>query len=198
VARGGSEAKESKLRELFSRATAEAAGSGRYREFVAELHRVYRPAVEKYVAKNAPTACVEDICNETWAAVPQALERFRGESSFWSWLVTIATYKTRDELRRRKKVKPNAISSVISKLLLEASSTERPSRKVARAEKDERVREVLQQLSPDEQKLVRLCYYESLTVVEIARELKLSTDAVKQRLHRVREHIESMLPSSVG
>ena len=47
-------------------------------------------------------AVVEDIAQEVFIKAYEALDRFRFESSFYTWVYRIAVNKSRDELRKRK------------------------------------------------------------------------------------------------
>ena len=71
---------------------------------------VFRYLVERYQEKvrniiysifNEPDL-VDDISQEVFIKVFQALPNFRFESSFYTWLYRIAVNKCRDELRKRK------------------------------------------------------------------------------------------------
>ena len=45
---------------------------------------------------------VDDLAQEVFIKVYEALPKFRFESSFYTWLYRIAVNKSRDELRKRK------------------------------------------------------------------------------------------------
>ena len=69
------------------------------------------------------TAVVDDIAQEVFIRVYEALPRFRFESSFYTWLYRITINKSRDELRKRKTRKFFSLHS-----MLDASNVELQSK----------------------------------------------------------------------
>ncbi len=72
--------------------------------------RAFRTLVERYEERIHnllrgmfhDTAAVDDLVQEIFIKVYEALPRFRFESSFYTWLYRIAVNRSRDEIRRRK------------------------------------------------------------------------------------------------
>jgi RNA polymerase sigma factor (sigma-70 family) len=62
------------------------------------------PALRQYVESHSPTAWVEDIFQDTLAALAQSLHRFCGKSDaqFWNWCYHVARNRRNDRLRRRE------------------------------------------------------------------------------------------------
>src|SRR5260221_461235 len=48
----------------------------------------------------------EDVVQETWIRVVSGLKRFRGDSSFGTWVVAIGLNAARDHLRKRGRAGP--------------------------------------------------------------------------------------------
>ncbi len=160
------------------------------------MFRFYRNEVRAAVRAHGPTLSepgLEDACGATWADVPESLERFRGDSSFYTWLVKIAAHKAIDELRQAKGDRHDPLPDLISKLIaFQAPSQERPSRKVAREEMNQLVKEIIAQLEPDDRELVLLHYGRGLSAADIARERGAASNTVVQRLVRLRHRVKKL------
>jgi RNA polymerase sigma-70 factor (ECF subfamily) len=184
---------EARLRELFARATAEGRiRAARFDAVAAEMYRAYHRDVEAIAVKRrVPDSRVDDVCSSTWTAVPKALETFKGEGSFYSWLAGIVTKKVLDEFRSAKRRKYDRLSGAIVQLCAQAPapSHERPSRQAAQAEIDRRVRHALAQLEPEERELLLLHYEEGESAADIARAQGLKPNTVAQRLVRARDRM---------
>ena len=69
-----------------------------------ELVRRHGPAVGRFLySSGALAGDIEDLVQETLFRAFRALDRWRGDASFRSWLFTIAGSLTRDAFRRRKR-----------------------------------------------------------------------------------------------
>jgi RNA polymerase sigma-70 factor (ECF subfamily) len=183
---------EAKLRDLFVRASAAAAETDPFRAIAAEMFRAYRDDLQRFVAKSFPKSPVDDVCSATWEVLPRTLKDFKGDSSFHTWLLRIARHKAMDEVRRVKGKRPTALHDIISKLAPPAPSRERPSREVARAEMNELVRGIINQLEPDDQELLLLHYGEGQSAADIARARGVPPNTVAQRLVRTRNRVRKL------
>jgi RNA polymerase sigma-70 factor (ECF subfamily) len=191
-----SDTAEAKLRELFAQASADVtAGPARFRAVVTEMYRAYKDEVPAAVRSRVPKLSesrIEDVCGATWEVIPKALEGFRGESSFYTWLLHIAANKALDDLRRKDN-RNDALPDLISKLIaFQAPSQERPSRKVAREEMNQVVKDIIAQLEPDDRELLLLHYGEGQSAADIARARGLPPNTVAQRLVRTRNRVKKL------
>jgi RNA polymerase sigma-70 factor, ECF subfamily len=68
-----------------------------------ELVRRHAAALSRFLfSSGAGAGDIDDLVQETLFRAFRALERWRGEASFRSWLFTIASNLLRDEFRKRK------------------------------------------------------------------------------------------------
>lgn len=68
-----------------------------------ELVRRHGPPVARFLASaGADGSEIDDLVQETYFRAFRALESWRGEAAFRSWLLTIANNLLRDQYRRRK------------------------------------------------------------------------------------------------
>jgi RNA polymerase sigma-70 factor, ECF subfamily len=137
---------------------------------------------------------VEDLTQETFVRVLRALPNFDpgGTASLTTWILTIATRMTLNELRRP-----------------ESARLDREPISEARAEADSERKRLGEAIAagvaalPDAQRAVLvLREYHDLDYTEIAAVLELDVGTVKSRLSRaraaLREHLTSMMPELGG
>jgi RNA polymerase sigma-70 factor (ECF subfamily) len=161
---------ESSLLERLRRGEAAAA-----REFFelysARIHRFILHALGP-----AGQADAEDILQETFMAMAEALPFFRGQSSLFTFACAIAHRKTvsfiRTRARRGELMRDHTLEAV-------RSIIDPPS--------DPDLKNALAALSSDHREVLILKYVEELPVGEIASVLTLSEHAVESRLARARK-----------
>lgn len=150
------------------------------------LWKQHGSAVERYVRFRIDRPHdVEDVLQEVLAAGCAGYAALHDESRFRSWLIGIAKNKCADWLRRkyRRPELPLEDAEHIGVI---------PRRFAALA--DDLVTDTLLRLSPQDQQVLRLCYWHDLPLNEIARRLGIPVGTVKSRLHHARERFRSAYP----
>ena len=127
----------------------------------------------------------EDLMQETFFKVYRNLHRFRGASSFRTWLFQIALNTARNELRRRSR------RPAVSDVPLDAwSETLGADVTVEQAWDEHILRPGLENawsgLRPDQQELLRLKDLEGRSYAEIAGLMGVALSACKMRVQRAR------------
>lgn len=127
----------------------------------------------------------EEILQETLISVTQSLSTFKGKSSFFTWVCGIANHEVADYYRK-KKIKTFLFSHFpfLENLVSEALG---PEEKLLKDELRKEVKETLARLSEGYSLILRLKYYNGLSMTEIAQKLHLTVKAVESRLSRARE-----------
>jgi RNA polymerase sigma-70 factor (ECF subfamily) len=125
-----------------------------------------------------------DVAQEAFLKAYRALDGFKREARFSSWLYQIATNLCRDRLRRRK-----TRATVSLEALEETGPTmveTRPSAHERLLERDlaRAVRRAIQTLPEEQREVVILKEYQELTFLEIAQALDVPVSTVKTRLYR--------------
>ncbi len=137
------------------------------------------------------TAVVDDIAQEVFIRVYEALPRFRFESSFYTWLYRITINKSRDELRKRKTRKFFSLHS-----MLDASNVELQS-KIRVFPDDNSAKELvnkgLQQLPEKFRIPIILKDIDGLSYEEMAEIMQCEIGTVKSRLSRARAMLRKIL-----
>jgi len=127
----------------------------------------------------------QEVVQDTFLKAYRHLSRFRGESSFSSWLYRIAWNTALSYLRKHRAApRPIALEEerIADKAPFEGEDTPRQEQ-LARLER------AMEYLSPGERTLLWLFYHEEQPVRAIAHILSLSEGQVKTRLHRVRKKL---------
>jgi RNA polymerase sigma-70 factor (ECF subfamily) len=143
-------------------------------------------------------ADAEDAAQEAFLKAFRNLAKFRGESKFGTWLVSITLNEARSRLRSKKNIKMESLDETpdeqgnVSPALLR-DWREIPSEALERKE----VRLLLQQAISDLQPIYREVFLlrdvEELSVSESAEALGISIASVKVRLHRARMMLQKKL-----
>jgi RNA polymerase sigma-70 factor, ECF subfamily len=136
----------------------------------------------------------EDALVVTFHHAWRARDTFRGEASDKTWLYRIATRVALDLLRRRGRHARHTVSTGET-LLGESWSAEAADPAEAllssegAAETRRAVRQAMGRLSPEEQRLLQLYYFDGYKYEEISSLLGIPYTKVRGRLHRIRHLI---------
>jgi RNA polymerase sigma-70 factor (ECF subfamily) len=139
-----------------------------------------------------------DLTQETFIKAFQAIGRFRGKSSFFTWIYRIAVNTTVTFLKKRNRRRYISYENIDE----EASSSEIVERLTAsnRSEKgalvselQEKLNDALQKLSLKHRTVVILHEIEGLEHAEIAEITKVSVGTVRSRLHYAKQQLQAYL-----
>ncbi len=159
-------------------------GGGRMERFEAALTEHSR-AIERFVRfRIANPADAEDVLQEVYAAAVAGYAALRDAEHVKPWLIGIARNKCMDFLRRKYRR---------SEIPLDDAEHFAVTPSFARSH-DSPVLDTLEQLSPQDQTILRLCYFQQLPQQEIARQLGIPLGTVKSRLHAARERFRAAFP----
>lgn len=125
-----------------------------------------------------------DITQESLIGIANGIRRLNDPGKFRSWAFSIVSNKSRDWVRRqaRERTLPNLTEA--NPESIEETSPERSG---------DLLREALSLLEKDDRELLRLHYYEGLSLLEIATIESIPTGTVKSRLFTAREHLRLKL-----
>jgi len=155
------------------------------------VHNEFQPRIRRYLARLAGPGEAEDLTQETFARVSQALVGFRGEAALSTWIYRIATNVARDRARspgfqlQARAAAPEALAALATAPAIEQD--------IASWEMSECVRDYVDQLPADYRTVMVLSELEELPDREIAEILGISLETAKIRLHRARARLRQML-----
>ena len=127
-----------------------------------------------------------DVCQETFLRAFRALDGFKGQAKFSSWLYRIALNLCRDWLRRERRAPfvptPDGVDLV--ELAGEGEGVERVDEIVAREDLSRAVARAMRSLPEEQRTAIVLKEYQGLTFQEIADLQQCPLSTVKTRLYQ--------------
>ena len=133
----------------------------------------------------------DEAAQDSFVAALRALDTFRGEAAFTTWLYAITINVCRARLRRRRT--QTRLKAALRAVLRLRSNMPDPEAAALREESDARVWQAVSALDEKHRLPVILRYYHDLSIAEIARTLKINEGTVHSRLHAARERLRVML-----
>jgi RNA polymerase sigma-70 factor, ECF subfamily len=179
------------------------AKAGKYEAFEALVHRYERKIYNVAYRLSGNRGDAEDVLQETFLKAFENLKKFRGESSFYTWVMRIAVNATL--IRFRKSSHPSTIT--IDELDESPEGfhpravvkwEENPEQKYSRLESERILRRAILRLPPIYRTVFWLRDVEEFSNADVARMLKLSVFAVKSRLMRARMELREQLTAYYG
>lgn len=156
---------------------------GGSREHADELYGAYFPRVYGFALRRlGDPHAAQDVTQEVFAAVFQALPSWRRESSLLAWIYGVTRHMVARHARVRSFGEPDP--EAVALLPDRSPGTERvveARRRVARCHSA-----VASRLTPLELEIFQLKYLAQSSIAEIAEVVDKSPDAVKSHLYRIR------------
>ena len=160
------------------------------------LVRRYQTRVVNYAAAMVrDTGEAEDVAQETFIRAYRSLRRFRGESSFKTWLYTIATNTARtalDQRRRRERVADQSLDDDAQTVTAGSVPSALPDAETTLMTRDA-IDRALATLSDDLRVAVVLRDVEGLDYKEIATVTGAPIGTVESRIFRARQQLRTLL-----
>ena len=141
----------------------------------------------------------EDLAQETFLRVFKSASRYEPKASFKSWLYTIATNLSKNEIRNRNRRNTYFIADLIEEgetvydSGFMADTRYQPDILYEKKERQQLIRKALNQLPENQRLALTLVTYQELSYEEIAEVLKCSLGAVKSLIHRARQNMKKLL-----
>ncbi|MGB0165744.1 MAG: RNA polymerase sigma factor, partial [Luteibaculum sp.] len=140
----------------------------------------------------------EDLLVEIFAKAFRKLHTFQPNSSFSSWLSTIAKNHTLDYLRKKRPHKVSIDAAMDSDdestpYLELADEDPTALDQLIVAERNKRIRKIVDRLKPKYRRLIELRYYDELSYEEIAKTLNIPLGTVKAQLFRARDLLSQVV-----
>ncbi len=144
----------------------------------------------------------EDVAQEVMLRAWQGISRFRGQSSYFTWLYRIAVNEANRALDKRAR-RPAGVPIGADELQLPTSPVDDPSRQAENSELRQALAGALAQLPPPLRTAIVLRDVEGLSTQEAAEIAGVSQAAFKSRLHQARLRAraavgDQTLPASGG
>lgn len=141
-----------------------------------------------------------DVAQESFLKAFHSLRYFKGQSSFYTWLYSIALNQGRNFLRKRKRENSFSLDDDVKGNPLEKNDEladrgldSDPVRRANLTDLRRKLEHALAQLSPAHQEVVNLSDIQGLSHAEIAQRLDISEGTVRSRLHYAHRQLQSLL-----
>ncbi len=148
-------------------------------------------AIRRFFRNKAELSEVEDLIQRTFLACVESRDRFRGDSSFRTYLYVVARNELYGHVRRRTRDEVRAGLDFTVRSLFDLGLS--PSKVVAKREAHELVLEALRRIPVDQQILLELYYWERVPGPELARILEVAPPTVRTRLYRARDALRKQM-----
>jgi len=140
---------------------------------------------------------IEDIAQEVFVRAYRAIDGFRGESAFYTWLYRIAINTAKNYLVAQSRRPPNTDVEAVDAELTEAGASLRdigtPEANLLSQELATKVTEAVQSLPEDLRTAITLRELEGLSYEEIAVVMECPIGTVRSRIFRAREAIDFLV-----
>jgi len=131
----------------------------------------------------------DELVQATFLACVRARDQFRNDSSFRTYLFTIARHELYRLLRNRHRDNERLDFELSS--IAELVST--PGTRAARNQEHRRLLEALQRLPVAQQTLLELHYWEDMDIGELAEVFDVTATTIRTRLYRARNALRAVI-----
>ncbi|MBN1404371.1 MAG: sigma-70 family RNA polymerase sigma factor [Opitutales bacterium] len=167
------------------------------------LTRKYRERIFSIVYNiTANREDAADLTQEAFIRAFTSIARFKGKSSFFTWLYRIAVNATLSHVKRHRMRRFFSFENINEEMapteIVEVLAHKHAGdRSAGLSELQEKLNEALQKLSPKHRTVVILFEIEGLNHQEIAQIMKTSEGTVRSRLHYAKQELQAFLQDYV-
>jgi RNA polymerase sigma factor (sigma-70 family) len=156
-----------------------------------DLFARYFDALRRFFRNKVGDADGQDLIQRTLLETVRSAPSFRGESSFRTFLFTIARRELCHHVRRKqRKISAAEVDMSVSSV---ADLGLSPSSYAVNMQQHTRILAAMREIPLDFQITLELHYWEQLEPAELAEVLGIAKTTVRTRLHRAREALRSRL-----
>ncbi|YCM46225.1 sigma-70 family RNA polymerase sigma factor [Verrucomicrobiaceae bacterium 227] len=139
-----------------------------------------------------------DLLQDIFAKAYRSLKRFRGKSSFYTWVYAIATNMTLNFLKKRKRRSTWSLDVMDSGLqndeaMIDIGHAANPRHQSDVNELQKKLNEAMQALSEDHRTVVTMFDIQGIPHAEISKILKVSVGTVRSRLFYAHQQLQGHL-----
>jgi RNA polymerase sigma-70 factor (ECF subfamily) len=186
---------EQQLRAARDLGLIEAYRAGRHEAFE-ELVLSYDQNVRRILAQlNVPSGDVEDLAQEVFLRIFRNLHRFRGQSSFYTWLyrITVNVFFDHNKKRKRADVRLTRLQNALVDVTNVRHDGDDPYFACANALTHDEFSKAIDALPEAFRTVVAMREVEDLSYEEIAVQTGISIGTVRSRLSRARTRLKELL-----
>lgn len=160
-----------------------------------ELFERHFASLRRFFANKVDLHEVEDLMQRSFMGCLESVQRFRGDSSFRTFLFAIGRRQLYKHFRDQR-VKDGRRSDDLS-ITSVAEMGRTPSSIMGAQQEEALMLQALQHISVDHQTVLELHYWEQLSTEEIAEVCEVVPGTVRTRLHRARHALREQLEADL-
>jgi RNA polymerase sigma factor (sigma-70 family) len=139
-----------------------------------------------------------DLLQDVFAKAYKAIRGFRGKSSFYTWIHSIAVNMTLNFLKKRGRRYHLSLDDVDASVqndkgFLELTATSSPVREADLSELQKRLNEAMMKLSDEHRAVVTMFHIQGMPHAEISKILRVSEGTVRSRLFYANRQLQNYL-----
>src|ERR1700746_3893160 len=139
-----------------------------------------------------------DLVQDIFAKACKAIRAFRGRSSFYTWIHSIAVNMSLNFLKKRSRRFQLSLDDVDASIqndkeFLELTATSSPVREADLSELQRRLNEAMMKLSDEHRAVVTMFHIQGMPHAEISKILKVSEGTVRSRLFYANRQLQNYL-----
>ena len=139
-----------------------------------------------------------DLLQDIFAKAYKAIRGFRGKSTFYTWIHSIAVNMTLNFLKKRGRRYHLSLDDVDSSIqsdkeFLDVTQTSSPVREADLSELQKRLNEAMMKLSDDHRAVVTMFHIQGMPHAEISKILRVSEGTVRSRLFYANRQLQNYL-----
>ena len=170
-----------------------------------KIYEDFRPKIIRYLTRMVGGREAEDLTQEVFTKIGQALKTFRGDAQLSTWIYQITTHVALDRIRQLSSARHGAEKGLPLEAIAESEKdkdiwtgeqTTSTEQRVIRKEMNGCIREIVERLPENYRAVIVLSELGELKDSEIADILGLSLHTVKIRLHRARAKLKKELTTA--
>lgn len=139
-----------------------------------------------------------DMLQDVWSKAFRSIRSFRGKSSFYTWIHSIAVNMTINFLKKRRRRTHQSLDDIDSSVqqdkdFVELAAASTPVREADLNELQKRLNDAMQMLSEDHRTVVTMFDIQGLPHADIAKILGISEGTVRSRLFYAHRQLQNFL-----
>ncbi|NND50908.1 MAG: RNA polymerase sigma factor [Flavobacteriaceae bacterium] len=138
----------------------------------------------------------EEVSQDAFIKIYKSLSKFKGDSKFSTWVYRVTYNTCLDRLKKNKRQQQTV--TIDDYTANQVKTLDNAFDQLARKEREQAIRDCLNQLSSEDSFLISLYYYEEQSLDEISKVVGLKPNNVKVKLFRARKRLATIISNKIN